>query len=82
MNFDVYYEDILSPNLDMIMDLYINDEVEYHNAIRLGSAMCDIEVCLNRKGLKDIQLDMLEQALDNFIERLKGIKRERLNKVM
>ena len=70
MNFEAYCESILIPFLDMMVDLYDKEEVTYTNALRLGSAMCDIEQCLYDKELRGIELDMVEAILDDFIKEL------------
>lgn len=70
MNFEAYCESILIPFLDIMVDLYDKEEVTYTNALRLGSAMCDIEQCLYDKELRGIELDMVEAILDDFIKEL------------
>ena len=73
MDFQVYCDSILMPFLDMVVDLYEKNEVSYANALRLGSAMCDIEQCLYDKELHGIQMDVVFNILENFVERLNGI---------
>lgn len=70
MNFEAYCESILIPFLDIMVDLYDKEEVTYTNALRLGSAMCDIEQCLYDKELRGIELDMVEAILDDFVKEL------------
>lgn len=74
MNFETYCESILIPFLDMMVDLYDKEEVTYTNALRLGSAMCDIEQCLYDKELRGIELDMVEAILDDFIKELNATR--------
>lgn len=73
MDFQIYCDCILMPFLDMMADLYEKDEVSYTTALRLGSAMCDIEQCLYDKELRGIQLDIVEDILEGFIEKLNSI---------
>lgn len=74
MNFEAYCESILIPFLDMMVDLYDKEEVTYTNALRLGSAMCDIEQCLYDKELRGIELDMVEAILYDFIKELNATR--------
>ena len=71
MDFSVYCEDILTPFLEMIIDLHYKGDVDYENALRLGCAMCDIEQCLYERELINVQIDIVETILYDFELKLK-----------
>lgn len=66
MDFSIYCENILIPFLDMIVDLYIENKIGYKDALRLGSAMCDVEQCLYDKELINVQIDIVDNILEDF----------------
>ena len=69
MDFIIYYNNILTPFLEMITDMCRCNKIGYQDALRIGGSMCDIEECLHRD--KDVNYDMLEQALYDFEINLK-----------
>lgn len=74
MDFMIYYENVLTPYLDMVVDMCSDNTVNYSTALVLGTTMCSIEDCLYDKSLITLQKDMIEKSLDDFEIRLKGIK--------
>lgn len=69
MDFIIYYNDILIPFLQMITDMCRCNSISYQDALRIGGNMCDIGECFYVN--KDINYDMLEQALYDFEINLK-----------
>lgn len=70
MDIIVYCEEVLMPFLDMLVDLYDRNEINYRNALRLGGSMCELDYCLLNKH----DYKWLDEIYENFKERLNKVR--------
>lgn len=61
-----FYENMLEPMLDMIVDMYLLDRIKYEDALRIGMNFGEIDIIND-----DITAERLENSLYEFENKLK-----------